>query len=519
MPNLIFYNGTILTMNPAQPQASVLAVRGGRILAVGGEEVLDLAHKNTERIDLSGRCLLPGFHDSHVHLSQHGLELDRLHLHDTPTLEAALKQIEERAQSLDQGAWLLGSGFSMSRWGVSHLDKTDLDRASPKNPVFLQSQDHHSAWTNSLALARAGVHADMPDPKSGTVVRGEDGEPSGLLLERAAHLVSDVIPEPSEADLSQAVRRGGEDLARLGITTVHHMAYEPTSYWRQMALGASRESFPVRVWACTPQEDAEHAAALGLATGQGGERFMIGGAKFFADGALGSMTAWMLEPYANTENYGVPVHDADVLAERLPLVLNAGLTPVVHAIGDAANRAVLGAFEATKSQWQAKGLRPRLEHAQHLHPDDLAKAGTLGIVVSMQPYHLVFDAPQIRERLPERVAGAYAMKSLQKAGAHLALGSDTPVADPNVRLGLRAACTRLGTDERELNASECLTPAEALAGYTSGAAYALGREGRSGSLKEGFDADMVVLSANPLDTLDFNIEGTLLAGGWTKPLE
>ncbi len=526
MPNLIFRNGTILTMDPAKPEASALAVRGERILAVGGEEVLDLSHRNTEHIDLEGRCLLPGFHDSHVHLTQHGLELHRLHLHETATLEEALTRVAERAEDLPAGSWILGSGFSMSRWGVSHLNKAELDRAAPHHPVFLQSQDHHSAWANSRALALAGVHAATPDPKSGTVVRGEGGEPSGLLLERAAHLVSGTIPEPSDAELVDALGRGGEDLARLGVTTVHHMAYEPTSYWRQLALEASREDFPVRVWACLPQEDAEHAAAIGLATGQGGPRFTVGGAKFFADGALGSMTAWMLEPYAGTDDYGVSVHGADVLAERLPLVLDAGLTPVVHAIGDAANRAVLDAFERTLPQWQQRGLRPRLEHAQHLHPDDLMRAGELGIVVSMQPYHLVFDAPQIRARLPERVGGAYAMKSLLEAGAHLALGSDTPVANPDVRLGLRAACTRAPMDasadasvDGEFNPHERLTPAQALAGYTSGAAYAISREHRSGVLREKFDADMVVLSDNPLETLNFNVEGTMLAGSWTKPLE
>ncbi len=518
MPNLIFHNGTILTMDPDKPEASALAVRGERILAVGGEEVMDLLHKNTEKIDLQGRCLLPGFHDSHVHLTQHGLELDRLHLHDTPTLEEAMKGVAERAEELPAGTWLLGSGFSMSRWGVSHLDKAELDRAAPHHPVFLQSQDHHSAWANSLALELVGVHADTPDPKSGAVVRGENGEPSGVLLERAAHLISNYIPEPSDAQLADAVRRGAEDLAHLGITTVHHMAYEPRTFWRQMALQASREDFPVRVWACIPQEDAEHAAALGLATGQGGSRFMVGGAKFFADGALGSMTAWMLAPYAGTDNHGVSVHDAEVLAERLPLVIEAGLTPVIHAIGDAANRAVIEAFEQTLPQWQAKGLRPRLEHAQHLHPDDLSRAGNLGLITSLQPYHLVFDAPQIRAKLPERVAGAYAMKSLLEAGAHLALGSDTPVASPDVRLGLLAACTRIGVDG-EFNSSECLTPAEALAGYTRGAAYTVHREGCSGTLREGFDADMVVLSNNPLETLDFEIDGTMLAGGWTKPLE
>ena len=521
MPDLIFYNGSILTMDASNPRVSALAVRGGRILALGtAEEMLALARRDTERIDLEGRCLLPGFHDSHVHLSAHGLELSRLNLSRAETLEEGLELIQSRAAELPAGEWLLGSGFSTSRWDVQALAKEPLDRVAPHHPVFLRSQDHHSAWVNSAALARAGVNADTPDPPNGAILRDAGGEPNGGLLEHAAALISRAVPPPGDAALGEAVRRAGGDLARLGITTVHHMAYEAPDGWRMMAHAASRDDYPLRVWACIDQENAEHAAAIGLSTGQGGSRFMIGGAKFFADGALGSLTAWMLEPYSGTDERGMPVHGPEVLAERLPVVIAAGLTPVTHAIGDAANRAILDALAATKSLWAAKGLRPRVEHAQHLHPDDVPRFGELGVVASLQPYHLVFDAKRIKKLLPDRMGGAYAMRSLLASNAPLAFGSDTPVADPDVRLGLLAACRRLGADGEVLNPQELLSPDDALLAYTRGAAYAIGREERSGRLRPGFDADLTILSHDPLVSLDgLEVMGAMLAGAWTRPLD
>ena len=521
MPDLIFYNGSVLTMNPQQPRAEALAVRGGRIFALGDmQEVLALAKGDTERVDLAGRCVLPGFHDAHVHLVQHGLELSRLNLSNAPTLEEALGRIAARAAETPAGEWLLGSGFAMSRWGVDSLTKGMLDSVAPEHPVLLQSQDHHSAWVSTKALERANLHRATPDPQSGTILKDDAGEPTGLLLERAMHLVTGAVPPPGDDELREAVQRAGRDLAALGITTVHHMAYEPPAYWRTLALTASGDDYPLRVWACIPQEDAEHAAALGVATGMGGDRFTVGGAKFFADGALGSLTAWMLEPYQGTETVGMAVHGPDVLRERLPVVVEAGLTPVVHAIGDAANRAVLDALEETRALWQPKGLRPRIEHAQHLHPDDIARFAKLGVMASVQPYHLVFDAKRIGELLGDRSSGAYAVKSLLETGATVAFGSDTPVADPDVRLGLLAACRRQGADGETLNPGEALSPDEALAAYTRGAAYAIGREGRSGMLLPGFDADLTILSHNPLVSLDaLSTEGTMMGGRWTNKLD
>ena len=515
--DILFYGGPILTQDEENPRAEAVLVRGDRVAFVGsltGAE--SSASPAVKRVDLAGRALLPGFHDAHVHLTQHGLDLSRLNLFETQTLGEALALVEARAREQEPGSWIQGSGMSMSRWNVSSLDKRDLDRAAPQHPVTLRSQDGHSVWVNSLALERMGVGPDTPDPENGVIERDAQGEPTGRLLELATKLLDAAMPQPSDAELQSALQRAGEDLARLGITTVHHMAYEPARNWRQLALAASRNGFPLRVWACVDQEHIEAAAALGLATGQGGNRFMIGGAKFFADGALGSLTAWMLSPYTGTETVGVTVHGPEMLRERYPKAVDAGLTLVTHAIGDAANRAVLDALEETRDRWRAQGLRPRLEHAQHLDPEDVARAAELGVVVSMQPIHLTFDVKRIGELLADRQDGAYRTRSLLDAGTVLAFGSDTPVASPDVISGIRAACFREAVDGSSLGPAEALSVDEALAAYTKGAAYAISCEHRSGRLKAGFDADLVMLSHDPHSSLDgLAVAGTMLAGSWT----
>jgi predicted amidohydrolase YtcJ len=515
--DLLLYNGRVRPLDGNAPTADALAVRGDRILGIGSEaDVRTLLAPGAEAIDLRGACLLPGFHDSHVHLTQHGRELSQIDLGDTLTVEAALERVAAAAAAAPLGSWLLGSGFALQRWQVHDLRADDLDRVAPDHPVLLRSQDHHSAWANRRALDLAGIDADTPDPPQGTMRRDDDGTPSGLLLERALDLVVRLVPDPDAEALAGALRRAGDDLAARGITTVHHMAYEPPSHWRALALAASGPDYPLRVWACVPNEDLEHAAAIGIAGGQGGAGFEIGGAKFFADGALGSRTAWMLEPYLDADGVGIVVDGPELLNERVPLAIAAGFAPVVHAIGDAANRATLDAFEASADAWQALGLRPRIEHAQHLHPDDLRRLGRLGVIASMQPIHLTFDAPSIRGGLSDRLDWAYPLRSLAEAGAHLALGSDTPVASPDVPDNLRAACRRIGVDGEALGAEEALTVEQALLATTAGAAYAIGREGRSGRLRPGFDADLVILDHDPHDDLDdLGVVATLKGGAFT----
>ncbi|HEX7038631.1 MAG TPA: amidohydrolase [Trueperaceae bacterium] len=498
--------GSVLTMDPSRPREGGVAVRGGRVLALGSpSELHELAGPETEVFELGGACLMPGFHDSHVHLTQHGLELSRLDLAPARTFDDALDLLRRHAADLGAGELLRATGMALNTWGLRTIGRGEadaLEEAVGGRPALVASQDHHSAWASAALLARAGVGEGTPDPADGVVVRDEGGRPTGLLLEAARRLVADAVPAPGRDELRRALAAAGESLAARGVTTVHHMAAEPAGYFRELALAASDDAYPLRVWACVPQEQLEAAAEVGLATGQGGRNFQVGGAKFFADGALGSKTAWMLEPYAGTADVGMAVDGPEVLAERVPLAVRAGLAPVVHAIGDAAVRAVLDAFEASAAELEAAGLRPRLEHAQHVHPSDLPRFRRLGVVASVQPIHLTFDAGAIGTLLADRVERAYPLRSLARSGARLAFGSDTPVASPDVPTGLRAACRRLGLGGERLNPAEAVSPDEALLAYTAGAAYAIGWESRSGRLAVGYDADMVVLSHDPLVSLD-----------------
>jgi predicted amidohydrolase YtcJ len=504
MADVIYRNGVILTMDPARPLAGAVAVTGSRIRAVGSEaEVNAFRTPRTRVIDLDGACLLPGFHDSHVHLTGFGLLLGQLDLSGTRSSAEALRLVAGHAAAAPGSDWLLGKGFPLAGWGDSSaVTAAALDAVTGGRPALLRSQDLHSAWLNSSALSRLGFTASSEDPDGGRIVRDDAGNPSGLLLERAAHQAVTRLPELSREQLRSALHAAASRLAGLGITTVHDMAMEPAAHWRELAACASADSFPVRVWACIDQEHIEAAAEVGLATGQGGNNFEIGGAKFFVDGALGSRTALLLEPYEGSADRGVAVHGRAVLAERIPLALAAGLTPVAHAIGDAACSMLLDVLESTAATWQGRGLRPRLEHAQHLAAADAARLASLGVVASMQPIHLTFDAPMIPALLGERSGEAFATRRLLDAGARLAFGSDVPVAPPDVLAGLQAATLRRGNDGAVFHAGEALGIEEALAAYTTGAAWAIGREARSGRLAAGFDADLAVLSADPRAGLD-----------------
>ncbi|MDZ7801567.1 MAG: amidohydrolase [Trueperaceae bacterium] len=514
----VFVNGHVVTLDEERPTASALAVRGGRILAVGGhDEVLAAAGRDAERVDLAGRTLLPGFHDAHVHLTMHGFSLTQVPLGGTRSLAEAVARVRARAAELPLGRWIVGNGFALQRWGTRSPDRAALDEAAPDHPVLLRSQDHHSGLANARALQEATVGADTPDPAGGTFERRADGTPSGLLLERAVDRVAGAMPEPMPAAFEEALRAGGRHLASLGVTTVHHMAYEPASHWRALAALASCEDFPVRVWACLPQERIEEARAIGVATGQGGRRFTVGGAKFFVDGALGSLSAWMDAPYGGTDSTGIILDGPEALRERVPLAIRAGLTPVAHAIGDAAVGALVDVLDDTAALWRAAGLRPRIEHAQHVRLGDVARIGRLGLVASMQPLHLTFDAPTIRERLADREDRAYPVRGLLDAGARVAFGSDTPVAPPDVIDSLRAAVTRRGMHDLVIAPQHAVTPEEAVWAYTRGAAAAIQREGTSGVLRRGADADLVAMTADPTRALpdDLAVGFTAVGGRFT----
>jgi predicted amidohydrolase YtcJ len=498
-------------------EAESIAFHGSGIIAVGKtDEVTAEAGVGADVVDLAGATVLPGFHDCHVHLMKHGLELRQIRLGEAEDLNSVLDAIRRKADESPVGEWILGSGLPFSLWSGRGLTLAVLDDAVPKHPVLLTSQDHHGAWTNTMALQLAGVFEDTPDPPGGRIQRDGAGHLCGLLLERAIPIVTRAIPEPTPEQLRVAVNDAGHDLARFGITTVHHMAYEPASYWRAIASAASDPNFPVRVWCSLPHEEISPAAAIGLATGQGGDDFCVGGAKFFADGALGPQTARMLEPYTGTEDLGMTVDGLDKLTVRFQLAFEAGLVPVTHAIGDAANRAVLDSLAATAGAWTGLDVAPRIEHAQHVHEDDIMRFGELGVTASMQPIHIPLDLATINAKLPDRLHRAYPMRKLISAGALLVFGSDTPIASPDLGPAVRAAVERRDSKGNTLTLEEALLPVEAVRAFTVDAARAIGRGDRSGMIRCGYHADFTIFDGDPIVLgSQADIYGTIKSGRWT----
>lgn len=528
--DLILFNGRVHTMDPALPFATAVATRGDRILAVGlDSEILHLRHQHTLLFDLRGRAAFPGFIDAHVHFAWWALRREQVDLSDASSPEQAMAKVAERVAQTPPGTWILGGGFDRNVWpGAAWPTRQMLDAVAPQHPVMLNSHDHHSIWVNTLALRLAGVTAETPDPPGGRIARDPiTGEPIGILSESAVQLVQRVVPSPT---LSQAVAamREAQPLAwAAGLTSIHeiHDTDDMMAFRAFQALRRAGE-LGLRVYQHVPASRLEAFIQAGVQSGFGDEWVRIGGVKFFIDGALGSRTADMLEPYiGEPDNRGVPIMDKEAMLEQALRASRAGLSVSVHAIGDRANRSILDVLEAVRRDEEANGrcrLRHRIEHVQILHPDDLPRLAQLDVIASMQPIHATSDM-LIAERFwgPERCRLAYAWRSLLDTGARLAFGSDAPVEPLDVLAGIHAAVTRRRPDGAPgpdgWQPQERITAMEAVRAYTLGAAYASGEEMIKGTLTPGKLADMVVLSrditACPAEEiLSTRVEVTILGG-------
>lgn len=486
MPQLILAD--VRTLDPASPRAEGVLVQSGRVVAAGTREDLRARAPGAHELDHRDLILTPGLTDAHVHLAAYGFSLANVNLTGARSVQEVVARVRERAAITPEGEWIQGNGFTLSELGLSRYPTAaELDEAAPHHPVLLHSRDLHMSWANSVALRAAGVHEATPDPEGGQIVR-----PLGTLLEFAKELVTRVIPPATDADYARAVRRGAADFEARGFTSVHTMAFESLAALRAVRNAAERGELPLRVWACIDHDHVEIAREVGLETLGYGDRVVVGGLKFFADGALGSRTAWLHAPgYADGSGVGMALHSPELIRERGRAGLALGLTPVTHAIGDRANTEVLNAYENLAGDARAAGLRVRLEHAQHLRPEDIPRFARLGVTASVQPIHLLGDGPVIRELLPHLEGTSYAFRSLLRAGALLAFGSDAPVAPPDVQANFRAAVTRVDDAGVTLGAAEALTEDEVLFAHTRGPALAVGWED-SGIIREGARAEFTV---------------------------
>lgn len=468
MTPLQIIHSQVLTLDDAMPHAEAVLVGAGRVLAVGSRDDLRALAPTAEIVDHRDLILTPGLADAHIHLVMYGASLSQIELAGVTSVAQVGQKVAAQAASTPVGEWIVGGGFLLSELGLEgYPTAAMLDEVSPHHPVLLHSRDHHMIWVNSLALRLAGVTENTPDPEGGHIVH-----PLGCLQENAQALVVDHLPTPTTEQWLAYAQAGAGDLAARGYVSAHTMAYEAAAAPHALQTLAARGELPVRVWACLPHDRLHLARDLGVSASPGG-MFQWGGVKFFADGALGSRTAWLHAPgFADGSGTGIALDPPELIYERGLEAIELGLTPVTHAIGDRANTEVLNVYEKLRPAADAKGLRLRIEHSQHLRASDIPRYR--GLTSSVQPIHLQADAAGIFDLMPHLAETSYPFRSLQQAGAILAFGSDAPVAPPDVQANFAAATTRLGDHGQPLAPAEALSAEEVLWAHTRGPAIAAG---------------------------------------------
>lgn len=518
----ILHNARIHTLDKSQPLASAIVIDHGDVVGVGGQELL-LEFARSERQDLHGRVILPGLTDAHLHLKSYAMALRKIDC-ETDGIAECLQRVRAKAIEAPTGEWILGHGWNHNAWGPWPC-AADLDRAAPKNPVYLTAKSLHAAWANSAALRIANITGATADPKDGQIQRTATGEPTGILLENAMLLIGNLVPEPAFEGLVEAMDQAQSILWKFGLTGAHDFDRR-NSFMALQELHAQGR-LKLRVTKSIPLDSLQQACDLGLRTGFGDDWLRIGAVKVFMDGALGPRTAAMFQAYAGEpENKGILNLDGEQLFEFGRHAADAGLGMAVHAIGDRANHEVLEAYEQLRgyeSENRLPHLRHRIEHVQLLHPDDARRLASLNVIASMQPIHATSDMLMADRFWGERTSLAYALKTQLDLGAHVAFGSDAPVESPNPFLGIHAAVTRRRADgspgPEGWHPEQRLSVQQAIEGFTTGAAYAAYAETRQGRLAPGSLADLIVLEDDPFtcdpdELRNLRPVATMVGGEW-----
>ena len=457
-----------------------VAAFDGRILAVGAQ-AKSAAGRKAEVVRLRGTAW-PGLIDSHIHLESLADRKLTIDLTGAKSAAEALTRIKDRAKTLPRGAWVVGSGWYNDLWtDPAFPNSQQLDRVVGGRPAYMRRKDGHSAWVSSAALHGAGIDRTMQDPPGGNIDRDDQGEPTGILREHAMQLVWRHVPPPSDADLDTAMAKVLSDLAKFGLVAVHSM--DSARGLGSLQRLAAKGSLPVRVIYNLPLVDVPHAERMGVRSGWGDGWLRIWGVKAFLDGSLGSRTAEMLD------GSGTPRLSQPDLEDVIARCARAELNVCLHAIGDGAVRRAVDALTPHREAWSR--WRPRIEHAQCVHPKDMPRMAKAGIIASMQPIHAVTDRELADKLWPDVTANAYAWRALEKAGVRLAFGSDAPVETADPIAGIEAATTWRRT--AHWHPELALTQASALRAYTSGAAYAAGMENETGVLRPGKLCDITVV--------------------------
>jgi predicted amidohydrolase YtcJ len=530
--DLIITNAKIWTGDKAHPAAQSVAVIGDRIVAVGSDSDVEILRgTGTKTIDAAGKLLVPGFNDAHVHFVDGGLQLDSVQLNDATGTDEFVRRVREQAQKTPKGEWIKGGDWDETKWTPAKLPTKELiDGVTPDNPVFLSRYDGHSALANSSALRLAGITPQTPDPPGGAIVRDAQGNPTGDLKDAAMDIVFKVIPPLTHEQRLRAVRRALEYAASLGVTSVQHMNpdYADVAVYAELL---QNDELTTRIYAAPLIDQVEDQVKIGIRHAFGGPYLRIGAVKAFADGSLGSRTAYFFEPYSdepgNRGLLGEGMQPLSLMRDRMMKADAAALQICTHAIGDQAISTVLDLYTDVVRSHHGMERRLRIEHAQHMAEKDFARFAQLDVIASVQPYQAIDDGRWAESYIGhDRATRTYAFRTFLNHGVHLAFGTDWDVAPLNPLLTIYAAVTRATLDGKNPNGwfpEQKLTVSEAVEAYTAGSAYAEFQDKDKGSITPGKLADMVLLSddiftIDPAKIRDVKVMKTVVGGRliWDK---
>jgi hypothetical protein len=523
---LIITHAKIWTVNKNHPEAQAVAIQGDRIVAVGANADIDQWRgPNTRVIDAAGKLLLPGFNDAHVHFIDGGASLDRVQLNDATSPQEFAHRIAEQSKIINKGEWILGGEWDETKWTPPNLPTKELiDKLTPDTPVFVTRYDGHESLANSIVLRMAGITAKTPDPPGGVIVRDAQGNPTGVVKDAAQDLVSKVVPPFTHDQLVRVVKRAMAHAASLGVTSVQHMNpdYEDIAVYSELL---ERGELITRIYAAPLIPQVDDQVKIGIRHAFGGPYLRLGALKAYADGSLGSATAYFFEPYLNTPNNRGLLNDTmqplSLMRDRMMRADAAGLQLCTHAIGDQGISIILDLYTDIVKAHGDTDRRLRIEHAQHVAAKDFDRFAQLHVIASVQPYHAIDDGRWAESRIGhDRASRTYAFRTFLNHGVRLAFGTDWNVAPLNPMFGLYAAVTRATLDGKNPNGwfpEQKLTLQEAIEAYTIGSAYAEFQDQEKGSITPGKLADMVIVSddlfsIDPVKIRDVKVLKTFVGG-------